>query len=167
MSRRVRKKLLRSKAWVVNLYGGRDLKQDQLQSLNGQVNLDTNTEVVVVNVEILLDGGWSMRGPAYKALMWAAMTSRIKAVIGSPPARPEESCATTKPSTPWRTREEPYGITGLTPTEAFLVNTETSLAARQVLLYLVAHACSKGKFVGWMMSIALEAPTARWMLPRE
>ena len=88
VSRRIRKRLWRSKAWVVNLYGGRGLKQDLVQSLNGQANIDTNTEVVVVNVEILLDGGWSVRGPAYKALMWAAMTSRIKAVIGHPPRRP-------------------------------------------------------------------------------
>ena len=33
VSRRIRKKLLRSKAWVVNLYGGKDLKHDPVQSL--------------------------------------------------------------------------------------------------------------------------------------
>ena len=67
LPRRVRKKLMRSRAWIVNLYGGKKLKEDPVQALNGQVNVDTNTEVVVVNVEILLDGNWSMRGAAYKA----------------------------------------------------------------------------------------------------
>ncbi|CAE7777630.1 GIP [Symbiodinium sp. KB8] len=145
LNRRLRKRLMRSKAWVVNLYGGKGLKEDPVQSLNGQVNVDTNTEVVVINAELLLDGGWCMRGPAYKALMWGAMSSRIKAVIGTPPAK--SYC----PTRPWRTVEEPYGITGLNPTEMYSVNKETALAARQFLLYLVAHACSKEKFVGWMM----------------
>ncbi|OLP76435.1 hypothetical protein AK812_SmicGene43633 [Symbiodinium microadriaticum] len=145
LNRRLRKRLMRSKAWVVNLYGGKNLKEDPIQSLNGQVNVDTNTEVVVINAELLLDGGWCMRGPAYKALMWGAMSSRIKAVIGTPPAK--SYC----PTRPWRTVEEPYGIAGLNPTEMYSVNKETALAARQFLLYLVAHACSKEKFVGWMM----------------
>ncbi|CAE7208121.1 GIP [Symbiodinium sp. CCMP2592] len=154
VSRRIRKKLLRSRAWVLNLYGGRNLKQDPVQSVNGQINPDTNSEVVVVNVEILLDGGWSVRGKAYKALMWAAMTSRIKAVVGTPPVKTFESRPYVDPKgpKPWRTVEEPYGVPGLNPTEAFYVNKETSLVARQLLLYLVAHACSKGKQVGWMMS---------------
>ena len=154
VSRRIRKRLWRSKAWVVNLYGGRGLKQDLVQSLNGQANIDTNTEVVVVNVEILLDGGWSVRGPAYKALMWAAMTSRIKAVIGAPPAKTYHTKAKERVSSQaqLRTKEEPYGITGLSPNEIFHVNKETALAARQVFLYLIAHACSKGKPVGWMLS---------------
>ena len=154
VSRRIRKRLWRSKAWVVNLYGGRGLKQDPVQSLNGQANIDTNTEVVVVNVEILLDGGWSVRGPAYKALMWAAMTSRIKAVIGTPPAKTYHTKAKERVSSQaqLRTKEEPYGITGLSPNEIFHVNKETALAARQVFLYLIAHACSKGKPVGWMLS---------------
>ena len=144
VNRRVRKKMMRSKAWVVNLYGGSKLKEDPVQSLNGQVNVDTNSDVLVVNADILLDGGWSMRGPAYKALMWGAMTSRIKAVIGGPPAK-------TYSTKTLRTAEEPYGITGLSPTETYVVNRETGLAARQMLIYLVAHACSKDKFVGWML----------------
>ncbi|OLP85962.1 hypothetical protein AK812_SmicGene32990 [Symbiodinium microadriaticum] len=134
-----------SRAWVVNLYGGRKLKEDPVQMLNNKISPDTNTEVVVVNAEILLDGGWDVKGPAYKALMWGAMTSRIKGVIGSPPAK------TYAGQRPLRTLEEPYGITGLNPTEAYRTNKETALAARQFLLYLVAHACSKDKFVAWMM----------------
>ena len=145
VNRRVRKKMMRSKVWVVNLHGGRKLKEDPIQSLNGQVNVDTNTDVIVINAEILLDGGWCMRGPAYKALMWGAMTSRVKAVIGCPPAK------TYGHSRPSRTGEEPYGITGLSPTEMYFVNKETTLAARQYLLYLVAHACSQEKGVAWMM----------------
>ncbi|CAE6930701.1 GIP [Symbiodinium sp. CCMP2592] len=131
VSRRIRKKLMRSK-----------------------VNVDTNSEVVAINVEILLHGGWSMRGPAYKALMWGPMTSRVKAVIGSPPAKTYDPrpCVKEKDAKPWRTKEDPYGITGLSPTEMYYVNKETSLTARQILLYLVAHTCSKGRPVGWMMS---------------
>ena len=133
---------------------GRGLKQDPVQSLNGQANIDTNTEVVVINVEIPLDGGWNMRGPAYKALLWGAMTSRVRAVIGTPPAKTYHTKSKERVGYPrqQRTKEEPYGIAGLSPGELFHVNNETALVARQVFLYLVAHVCSKGKPVGWIIS---------------
>eukprot|EP00439_Symbiodinium_sp_Y106_P050510 s3369_g6.t1 len=78
LCRRFRKRLMRSKAWVLNLYGRR---MNPIQALNGQINPSTNSEVVVVNVDVLLNGGWSMMGPAYKALLWGALSSRVKAVL--------------------------------------------------------------------------------------
>ncbi|CAE7767290.1 RE2 [Symbiodinium sp. CCMP2592] len=115
----------------------------------------TNTEVVVVNVDVLLNGGWSMTGPAYKALMWGAMSSRVKAVLGAPPAgtfsvkRHEE-----RPGYPGpvRSASEPYGLVDLNPTERYYVDKETTLVARQLMLYLVAHAKSGGHEVKFCMS---------------
>ena len=147
LSRRLRKRLLRSRAWVLNLFSGKKHSADPLQEVNGQVNLDTNTEVVILNVDVLLNGGWSLMGPTYKALMWAAMSGRLKAVLGVPPAktfgyqRQEEKAG---PPKPLRSSTQPYGVSDLHPVERHRVDRETSLLARQLLLYLVAHASSKG-----------------------
>ena len=147
LSRRLRKRLLRSRAWVLNLFSGKKRSADPLQELNGQVNLDTNTEVVTLNVDVLLNGGWSLMGPTYKALMWAAMSGRLKAVLGIPPARTfglrqQEDKA--DPPRPLRSPAQPYGASDLHPVEQHRVDLETSLVARQLFLYLVAHARSQG-----------------------
>ena len=147
LSRRLRKRLLRSRAWVLNLFSGKKHCADPLQELNGQVNLETNTEVVMLNVDVLLNGGWSLMGPTYKALMWAAMSGRLKAVLGVPPTktfslRRQDDKA--EPPRPLRTQAQPYGVSDLRPVEQHRVDRETSLLARQLLLYLVAHASSQG-----------------------
>ena len=132
---------------VLNLFSGKKHNADPLQELNGQVNLDTNTEVVMLNVDVLLNGGWSLMGPTYKALMWAAMSGRLKAVLGIPPAktfgfqRQEDKAGPPRPLRSWA---QPYGVSDLQPVEQHRVDRETSLVARQLLLYLVAHASSKG-----------------------
>ncbi|CAE7800726.1 GIP [Symbiodinium sp. CCMP2592] len=155
LCRRLRKRLMRSKAWILNMYGGKTAKADPVQALTGQINPRTNTEVVVVNVDVLLNGGWSMVGPAYKALMWGAMSSRVKAVLGAPPAgtfsvkRHEDRPG--YPS-PVRSTKEPYGLSDLNPTERYYVDKETTLVARQLMLYLVAHARSGGDEVKFCMS---------------
>ena len=154
LSRRLRKRLLRSRAWVLNLFSGKRHSADPLQELNGQVNLDTNTEVVMLNVDVLLNGGWSLMGPTYKALMWAAMSGRLKAVLGVPPAktfglRRQDDKA--DPSRPMRSPTQPYGVDDLHPVERHRVDLETSLVARQLLLYLVAHASSRGTGVSFCL----------------
>ena len=163
LSRRLRKRLLRSRAWVLNLFSGRKHSADPLHELNGQVNLDTNTEVVVLNVDVLLNGGWSLMGPAYKALMWAAMSGRLKAVLGVPPAKTfgfqrQEDKA--EPPKPLRSSTQPYGVNDLHPAERHRVDRETSLVARQLFLYLVAHARSQGTGVKFCLGSTHNAANA-------
>ncbi|CAE7308079.1 RE1, partial [Symbiodinium sp. KB8] len=163
LSRRLRKRLLRSRAWVLNLFSGKKHSADPLQELNGQVNLDTNTEVVMLNVDVLLNGGWSLMGPAYKALMWAAMSGRLKAVLGVPPVktfgfqRQEDKAG---PPRPLRSSTQPYGVSDLHPVERHRVDRETSLVARQLLLYLVAHARSHGTGVKFRLGSPHTAASA-------
>ena len=118
------------------------------------MNLDTNTEVMMLNVDVLLNGGWSLMGPTYKALMWAAMSGRLKAVLGVPPARTfglRRQDDKADPSRPMRSPTQPYGVDDLHPVEQHRVDLETSLAARQTLLYLVAHASSQGTGVSFCL----------------
>ena len=46
-------RLMRSRAWILNLYGGKKVNGDPIQALTGQINPGTNTEVVVVNADHL------------------------------------------------------------------------------------------------------------------
>ena len=155
LCRRLRKRLMRSRAWILNLYGGKKVNADPVQALNGQINPATNTEVVVINVDVILNGGWSMMGPAYKALMWGAMSSRVKAVLGAPPASTfasKEHIDRPGFQRPLRSVREPYGLSTLDPTQRYYVDKETTLVARQLMLYLVAHAKSEGSEVKFCMS---------------
>ena len=109
----------------------------------------------MINVDVLLNGGWSMMGPAYKALMWGAMSSRVKAVLGAPPASTfasKEHIDRPGFQRPLRSVREPYGLSTLDPTQRYYVDKETTLVARQLMLYLVAHAKSEGSEVKFCMS---------------
>ena len=155
LSRRLRKRLMKSRAWIVNMYGGTPSRSDPIQALNGQINLATNTEVVVVNVDVQVNGGWSMMGPAYKALMWGAMTSRVKAVLGAPPGGTfsQKRCEDIPGyPAPVRSTKEPYGFVDLDPAQRYYVDKETSLVARQLMLYLIAHVKGGGKNVKFLLS---------------
>ena len=57
------------------------------RSINGQINPATNSEVVVINVDVLLNGGWSMMGPAYKAPMWGGHVLEGEGDPGSAPVQ--------------------------------------------------------------------------------
>ena len=67
------------------MFGGRDKAKDPVQALSGASSSRHQGEVVVLNVDILLDEGWNLRGEAYKALLWGAMNAKVKAVVGAPP----------------------------------------------------------------------------------
>ena len=51
-----------------------------------------------------------------------------------------------------RSTQEPYGLSDLNPTQKYYVGMETSLVARQFMLYLVTHVRSGGTDVKFCMS---------------
>ena len=87
LPRRVRKRLYRSDSWVLNMFAGGNKKQDPLQALTGATSTQFAGEVVVLNVDVTLSLGWNLQGEMYKALLWGAMNSKVKAVVASPPTR--------------------------------------------------------------------------------
>ena len=87
LPRRVRKRLFRSETWVLNLFAGGDKRKDPLQALSGATSTQSQGEAVVLNVDVTLAAGWNLQGEMYKALLWGAMNSRVKAVVASPPTR--------------------------------------------------------------------------------
>ena len=93
LPRRMRKRLFKSSCWVLNMFAG-DKRRDPVQALAGSTSSAFPGEAVVVNVDAMLSAGWNLQGDIYKALLWGAMTSRVKAVIASPPTgglKPKES----------------------------------------------------------------------------
>ncbi|CAE7713559.1 unnamed protein product, partial [Symbiodinium sp. KB8] len=65
----------------------RHKKHDPIQFLSGTSSSQVPGEAVVMNVDAMMDAGWNLQGEAYKALVWGAVNSKIKAVIGSPPSK--------------------------------------------------------------------------------
>ena len=85
--RRMRKRLYKSRAWILNMFAGTHKKHDPIQLLSGTTSSQVSGEVVVLNVDAMMDAGWNLQGEAYKALLWGAANSKVKAVIGSPPSK--------------------------------------------------------------------------------
>ena len=42
---------------------------------------------MVLNIDVMLSPGWNLQGELYKALLWGAMNSKVKAVIAAPPTK--------------------------------------------------------------------------------
>ncbi|CAE7488319.1 RE1, partial [Symbiodinium necroappetens] len=83
VSRR-RRKLLMASEWVVNLFAGPS---------DGTVEMKVLEDgCVLVEVDILRSRAFDLRRPmgAYRAIMWAAATGRVKGVMASPPMRSED-----------------------------------------------------------------------------
>ena len=59
------------------MFGGGSKKNDPVQTLSGSASSHCSGEVVVINVDALMDAGWNLRGDAYNALLWGAMTARV------------------------------------------------------------------------------------------
>ena len=87
LPRRVRKRLFKSDTWVLNMFAGGDKRRDPLQALSGATSTQSAGEAVVLNVDVMLSAGWNLQGEMYKALLWGAMNSKVKAVVASPPTR--------------------------------------------------------------------------------
>ena len=80
ISRRMRKRLMTT-PWVVNLFSGH---------MDGCVHFKTFEDgAVLVEMDIVRSKAFDMRKPAgaYRALLWAAATGRVKGLMASPPMR--------------------------------------------------------------------------------
>ena len=69
------------------MFSGGSKKNDPVQTLSGSTSSRHPGEVVVLNVDALMDAGWNLRGDAYQALLWGAMTARVKGILGAPPSK--------------------------------------------------------------------------------
>ncbi|CAE7943851.1 GIP [Symbiodinium sp. KB8] len=151
LTRRMRRLMMSSKKWVVNLNVGKaEEKEDPFSvvSRNGKVFLEVNYEKSRL---------WDLhkRGAVYQMLLWAASAGRISDVIGCPAndtwvneATPEER----KAATPRRTDEEPFGLKDLPPLQQQRLDRETAGIAKQMLIWMMSSMCSLGP-VGFMMEL--------------
>ena len=126
ITRRQRKRLMSSRAWVVHLFSGEEAKsKDPIRMVNQQGR--TLIEVDVMNSKL-----WDMnlRGGVYQLLLWAACTGRVDDVIGGPPCR-TFSMLLHRPKQglpePARSPEHVYGLPGLDQRRQSLVHTLDSL----------------------------------------
>ena len=133
-----------------DVYSGRKKKGDPIQSLSG-TRCPNGDEAVVINVDVLLDEGWDMQGPANKAFMWAAMTGRLVSVLGAPPCRTFSAMRhKDKPGfpVPVRSSQHPYGLPILTAAERSLVDKDTAMIAKQFVLYLLSVTVNEDRVTG-------------------
>ena len=80
VSRRKRKQLMRCQ-WVVNLFAGPGPDTAEFKNIDG--------DSMLVEMDITRSRAFDMRksSGAYRALLWAAATGRVKGVLSSPPMR--------------------------------------------------------------------------------
>ena len=128
LPRRVRKRLYRSESWVLNMFAGGDKRRDPLQALSGATSTQFAGEVVVLNVDVTLSAGWNLKGEMYKALLWGAMNSRVKAVIAGPPTR----------------GFEPMGEFATPASHQARCDKDKEILAKTLFLYLVSYTTMQG-----------------------
>ena len=138
LPRGARKRLYKSRHWMLNLYSGSSNSGDPIQQLTGMKDVNGN-EVVVINVDVLSSETWNMNGEVYKVFLWAAMDGRVKGVLGGPPCRTfsamRHNRAPGKPE-PVRSAEHLWGLPGLSAAQRSYVDKDTELIARQLFLYM-------------------------------
>ena len=139
--RRVRKRLFKSRTWILNMFAGAHKKHDPIQILSGVSSSQVPGEVVVVNVDAMMDAGWNLQGEAYKALVWGAVNSKVKAVIGSPPSKGLEAM------------REGWG----TNVHDARYHKELEILAKQLFLFLLSYTANDGL----EPALAIGAPSDR------
>ena len=153
LPRRMRKRLYESDHWLLNLYSGKPKGSDPIQALTGMKNAQ-GKEVLVINVDVLLSDAWNMNGDVYKVFLWAAMTSKIKGVIGGPPCRTFSAMRHNQVPggpEPLRSAEHPWGLPTLSAAQRSYAHKDTELIARQIFLYLVAQVAREEDQVGFVL----------------
>ena len=95
----------------------------------------------MVNVDAMMDAGWNLQGEAYKALVWGAVNSKVKAVIGSPPSKGLEAM------------REGWG----TNVHDARYHKELEILAKQLFLFLLSHTANDGM----EPALAIGAPSDR------
>ena len=150
LSRRERRRLLASNAWVVHLYAGEpSAKVDPLKAVNlaGKVLL----EVDVCNSRL-----WDLHRPhgVYQLLLWAASCGKIDDIIGGPPCR-TYSALLHRPREgypqPARSSAFPYGLPTLDPRRRAMVDKDTALVAKQLVVWNLAQLARGDDVVGFFL----------------
>ena len=151
ISRRMRKALMNSKRWAVSLFNG--VEDDGVDPLK----LVAKEGKMLVEVDAKRSKLWDIhrRNAVYRVLLWAAATGRISDVIGAPPTdtwidssvEGREQDLRVK-----RSKEEPFGISGLPPLQQQHLDKETAAVAQQMLIWMLASVCNHGP-VGFMMEL--------------
>ncbi|CAE6936887.1 GIP [Symbiodinium sp. CCMP2592] len=142
LPRRMRKRLFKSSCWVLNMFAG-EKKGDPVQTLSGTTSSRHQGEVVVINVDVTLSLGWNLQGEVYKALLWGAMNSKVKAVVASPPISGLAS----------------GGMQEGDGDHRFIKDTE--MVAKTLFLYLVSYTAAEGAEPAFVIGAPTEA-TSFW-----
>ena len=145
-----RRKLLTSNAWVVHLYAGEpSAKDDPLKAVNlgGKVLW----EVDVCNSRL-----WDLHRPhgVYQLRLCAASCGKIDDIIGGPPCRtytallhrPREGYPQ-----PARSSAFPYGLPTLDPRRRAMVDKDTALVAKQLVVWNLAQLSRGEDVVGFFL----------------
>ena len=150
LTRRQRKRLMSSSAWVVHLFAGEPSgREDPLRVVEkcGKVLL----EIDVTNSKV-----WDLHRPngVFQLLLWAAASRKINDIIGGPPCR-TYSALLHRPKegfpTPARSSEFPHGVPGLDYRRQMLVHGDTALAVKQLVVWTLAFYARDQTFVGFFM----------------
>ena len=150
LSRRERRRLLASNAWVVHLYAGEpSAKDDPLKAVNlaGKVLLE---------VDVCSSRLWDLHRPhgVYQLLLWAASCGKIDDIIGGPPCR-TYSALLHRPREgypqPARSSAFPYGLPTLDPRRRAMVDKDTALVAKQLVVWNLAQLARGDDVVGFFL----------------
>ena len=129
LPRRVRMRLYKSEDLGVELVcGWRQAQGPSSSPFWCNLGLSPPGEVVILNVDVMLSAGWNLQGEMYKALLWGAMNSKVKAVIASPPTRGFEPPSEFISPASYEARFEK----------------DQEMLAKTFFLYLVAYTAMKG-----------------------
>ena len=80
-----------------------------------------------------MDAGWNLQGEAYKALLWGAASSKVRAVIGSPPSKGLEAM------------RDGWG----TNVHDARYHKELEILAKQLFLFLLSYTANDGTCLGY------------------
>ena len=150
LTRRQRKRLLSSNAWVVHLFAGEPSEpRDPLRVVE-------KSGKVLLEVDVMNSKMWDLHRPngVFQLLLWAAASRRIDDVIGGPPCR-TYSALLHRPRegypTPARSSAFPHGVPGLDHRRQMMVHGDTALAVKQLVIWTLSHYARAQTFVGFFM----------------
>ena len=150
LTRRQRRRLMASNAWVVHLFAG------ESSGPGDPLRLVEKHGKVLLEIDVMNSRLWDLRRPhgAFQLLLWAAANKKIDDVLGGPPCR-TYSALLHRPKegypSPARSSEFPHGVPGLEPRRQAVVHGDTALAVKQLLIWTVAFFARNQTFVGFFM----------------
>ena len=145
-----RKLLMASNAWVVHLYAG------ELSEKGEPLRAVCRAGKILLEIDVCNSRLWDMHRPmgVYRLLLWAASQGKIEDVIGGPPCR-TYSALLHRPREgypqPARSAEFPYGLPSLDPRRRAMVDRDTALVAKQLLIWNIAQYSRGQGRVGFLL----------------